>query len=323
MVALTEAMTNPESRPNPLSRHSRRGLLAGAAGVGLAAALGVPRAAAASWTNPAVGRITSRYGPRNGTLHAGTDIANSQGTTIRAAGAGTVTAIRTDSYPGDTRAGLLPGRTGNGVIIDHGSGVKTYYGHLHTVSARVGQSVGVGSAIATMGTTGNSTGPHLHIEVHLNGSTTDPQPWFSARGVTLGTGGSSSSGWPSLRSGSSGNVVRVAQHLLNHHGASLLIDGDYGSVTITAAKAFQRSEGLVDDGDLGPVSWPVLVVEVRSGATGHQGRAAQQALNIHGAGLLVDGDFGSVSVNAAKAFQRSKGLVDDGVVGQITWEALV
>lgn len=296
-------------------------LLTAGGGLAAAAALSLP-AIAASWTNPAVGRISSKYGPRNGVLHAGTDIANSQGSAIRAAGAGTVTRIRTGSYPGDTRTGLLPGRTGNAILIDHGGGIVTYYGHLQTVQVGAGQRVSLGQQIATMGETGNATGPHLHVEVHVNGATTDPQPWFAARGVTLGTG-SAGSGWPTVASGSSGGTVEVAQHLLNHHGSSLVVDGVFGSVSVAAAKAFQSRKGLVADGVLGSLSWPVLVVPVSNGATGHRGRAAQRALNLHGAGLLVDGQFGSVSVAATKSFQSKQGLVADGEVGPITWEALV
>ena len=74
--------------------------------------------------------------------------------------------MRTNSYPGDLRTGLLPGRTGNGIIINHADGYRTYYGHLYSVRVAVGQRVSPGEHIGAMGTTGNSTGPHLHFQVH-------------------------------------------------------------------------------------------------------------------------------------------------------------
>src|SRR5699024_1694798 len=113
-------------------------------------------AAAASWSNPAMGRISSGYRTPSRPNHLGTDIANSQGTSLYAASGGAVAAIRTNSYPGDTRTGLLPYRAGNGVIVNHSSGYRTGCGHMHTVGVSVGQSVSAGQYIGTMGETGDA-----------------------------------------------------------------------------------------------------------------------------------------------------------------------
>lgn len=149
----------------------------------------------ATWVNPLLGRITSRYGPRWGSQHLGTDIAPASGQVwAGAALAGTVRNIRTGSYKGDRRSGALVGRTGNGVVLDHGivNGVHiwTYYGHLATVIVSPGQSVAAGQPLGRVGTTGNSTGVHLHFEIHLGslGLTTNPEPYMRTVGATLGVG---------------------------------------------------------------------------------------------------------------------------------------
>lgn len=304
---------------------NRRGLLA-AVGLGVGAAVvgvAAPASAAPSWSNPVLGRITAGYKSPSYPTHLGTDIANAAGTTIRAAAAGKVVGVRTNSYPGDTRPGLLTGRTGNGVLIEHSSGYRTYYGHIRSASVGVGQMVSAGQKVAEMGTTGNSTGNHLHFEIHLNGVTTNPYTFLAARGITLGSSSPSSGGWPTVKQGSSGSTVRVVQYLLNAHGYPTMVDGAFGAETASSAKRFQAANGLVADGVIGPVSWPELVLKVADGSSGSRAKAAQTALNAHGAGLAVDGNFGDVSVTAAKRFQTSKGLVADGVVGPITWAALI
>ncbi|GAA4897797.1 putative peptidoglycan binding protein [Stackebrandtia albiflava] len=308
----------------------RRRLLIGL-GAGLAAtalpgvATAEPTLLAGAWSNPAYGTITSGFRTPSRPTHSGTDVANSQGTAIWAANGGTVVGVRTNSYPGDTRPGLLPGRTGNAVLIEHHNGYRTYYGHLYSASVVRGQVVTAGQTIAKMGTTGNSTGPHLHFEVLANGSPINPYTFLANRGITLGrtrpAGGGG--GWPSVENGERSEVARVVQHLLTAHGHSAVADGYFGSASVAAAKAFQRAEGLVADGVIGPVSWPHLIIDVKQGSRGSSAKAAQVALNRHGAGLVVDGDFGSVSVRAARNFQSAKGLVVDGYVGPLTWRTLV
>lgn len=117
---------------------------------------------------PARGRITSRYGYRKSPFaskrefHQGLDIAAPRGTPVVATGAGVVTFAR-------WRSGY-----GNMVIIDHGYGYKTYYGHNSSLKVKVGQRVGKGEVIALMGSTGRSTGSHVHYEVHVNGQHQNP-----------------------------------------------------------------------------------------------------------------------------------------------------
>jgi murein DD-endopeptidase MepM/ murein hydrolase activator NlpD len=112
--------------------------------------------------------ITSHFGWRThpilGTsrLHAGTDFGADTGTPIRAAGAGTVI------FAG------WQGGYGNTVIIDHGQGMTTLYGHCNELYVRDGQSVQRGEAIAAVGSTGMSTGPHLHFEVRIGGEPQNP-----------------------------------------------------------------------------------------------------------------------------------------------------
>ena len=116
---------------------------------------------------PVSGIITSRYGQRASGNHSGLDIATSTGTTIVAAAAGTVTSSGWD---------------GNGlgycVRISHGNGVETVYGHCSKLYVTAGQTVAQGEAIAAVGSTGNSTGPHLHLEIKVNGARQNPQMYL-------------------------------------------------------------------------------------------------------------------------------------------------
>jgi murein DD-endopeptidase MepM/ murein hydrolase activator NlpD len=111
---------------------------------------------------PTNGTVTSGFGYRWGALHAGLDIANNVGTPVRAAKAGTV-----------ILAGWNGGY-GNCIVIDHGGGFSTLYGHMSRLRASEGQRVGQGDLIGDMGSTGNSTGPHLHFETRVNGNPQDP-----------------------------------------------------------------------------------------------------------------------------------------------------
>jgi murein DD-endopeptidase MepM/ murein hydrolase activator NlpD len=142
-----------------------------------------PSLVAAGWALPVHGGLTDVFGPRPsrplGTdpFHPGDDIGAACGTTIYAAAAGTV-----------ERAGPFSGY-GNYILIDHGGGVETAYGHIRDggIGVQVGQQVAAGQPIAQVGSTGLSTGCHLHFEVHVNGLQIDPQPFMAARAVVLGT----------------------------------------------------------------------------------------------------------------------------------------
>lgn len=114
---------------------------------------------------PTTGTISSRFGSRWGRSHTGLDIANTLGTNIYAAATGTV------KYTG------WFGGYGNLVIINHGSGVETYYGHCSSIVVTAGQQVQQGQLIALMGSTGNSSGSHLHLEVRVNGVAQNPQTY--------------------------------------------------------------------------------------------------------------------------------------------------
>lgn len=125
---------------------------------------------------PTRGIFTSGFGYRWGALHAGIDIANSIGTPILAVSDGVV-----------IDAGPTPGY-GMWVKLRHADGTVTLYGHVNTTMVSVGQCVMAGDQIATMGNRGDSTGPHLHFEVRLNGSTrVDPVLWLAQRGLGPGS----------------------------------------------------------------------------------------------------------------------------------------
>lgn len=118
---------------------------------------------------PLDGRITSRFGPRWGRMHNGLDIAAPKGTPVRAAARGRVV----HSGPLGTY-GLL-------VVIDHGGGVETRYAHNSVLLVKAGETVEKGQVIARVGSTGNSTGPHLHFEVLIDGEHEDPEKWLPRR----------------------------------------------------------------------------------------------------------------------------------------------
>lgn len=115
---------------------------------------------------PISGIITSRFGVRSSirvSSHTGLDIAASTGTPIAAAASGTVT------FSG------RKGSFGNMIVITHSNGVQTYYAHCSKLYVSAGTKVSQGQTIATVGSTGNSTGPHLHLEVRVNGVAYNPQ----------------------------------------------------------------------------------------------------------------------------------------------------
>ena len=118
---------------------------------------------------PMSGTITSRFGAvssRRVSRHTGLDIAASTGTKIKACAGGTVT------FSG------YKGSYGYMVVINHGNGVETYYGHCSKLYVKAGQQVKQGDVIAAVGNTGNSTGPHLHLEIRLNGVAYNPQNYL-------------------------------------------------------------------------------------------------------------------------------------------------
>src|SRR5690606_13095973 len=145
------------------------------------AELGAGYISDSGWAKPVSGWISSVYGwsaSYGSSFHKGIDIAAGGGTPIFAASSGVV------SYAGYG----WNGGYGNMVMIDHGNGIQTRYGHIQPdgILVSYGQTVGVGMQIAKVGTTGNSTGNHLHFETIVWGETTNPYPFMQDRGITLG-----------------------------------------------------------------------------------------------------------------------------------------
>ena len=118
---------------------------------------------------PVNGIITSRYGEsssRRRSTHTGLDIACKTGTPIKVVSDGKVTfAGKKGSY-------------GNLVKVEHGNGIETWYAHCYKITTSVGTNVKAGDIIATVGSTGNSTGSHLHLEIRINGETINPQKYL-------------------------------------------------------------------------------------------------------------------------------------------------
>ncbi len=131
-----------------------------------------PGAAGACEARPVPGASRSGFGPRvhpiygNVRMHTGVDMAGSSGDPIHACRAGTVVLAGPN------------GGYGNTVVIDHGGGMATLYAHQSSIAVSVGQTVGAGQTIGYVGSTGASTGPHLHFEVRLSGNPVDPAPYL-------------------------------------------------------------------------------------------------------------------------------------------------
>ncbi|MEV0947875.1 M23 family metallopeptidase [Rhodococcus sp. NPDC049939] len=146
---------------------------------------GVPGLGAQQWftsinpikprtVQPVSGTLTSNFGPRWGSHHGGIDIAAPIGSPVLAAADGQV-----------VDAGPVAG-FGLWVKLLHDDGTTTVYGHINDYSVNVGQRVAAGEQIATVGNRGQSTGPHLHFEVHdANGAKVDPGRWLTDRGASV------------------------------------------------------------------------------------------------------------------------------------------
>lgn len=125
------------------------------------------------WSLPLKGKISSSFGERihpvtgEDSFHTGIDIAAEAGTPAKAAAEGTVTISGNDSA------------NGNHVVIEHSGGFSTTYAHLESICKEVGDSVHSGEKIGTIGSTGLSTGPHLHFELKINGKAQDPTKHIS------------------------------------------------------------------------------------------------------------------------------------------------
>ena len=189
--AATAAGDSPEARQQAaqrgdlVERHAyqqgatrdreRQALEAQAAAARAAAtkAAAAARARANRWVLPISHyRLSSNYGPRWGRMHAGIDFAAPIGTRLVAMHAGTV-----------TFAGQQSGY-GNKVEIRYTDGTVSYYGHMSSISVHRGQGVAAGQLVGRVGSTGHSTGPHLHLEIHpRGGGPVNPYPWLVAKGL--------------------------------------------------------------------------------------------------------------------------------------------
>jgi murein DD-endopeptidase MepM/ murein hydrolase activator NlpD len=123
------------------------------------------------FVRPGTGRLTSGYGSRWGRLHAGIDLAAGTGAPISAVAAGTVVSAGSE------------GGYGRVVRLQHDAGTVTLYAHLSQLLVTVGQRVTAGTYVGLEGSSGHSTGPHLHFEVRVGDVPLDPAPWLRARGV--------------------------------------------------------------------------------------------------------------------------------------------
>ena len=132
------------------------------------------------WISPTSGRISSVFGPRVAPVagvsafHEGTDLVAECGQPVRAAQSGTV-----------IEAGPQ-GSYGNWTLIDHGNGIQTGYAHSSQNLVGKGQRVAAGATIALVGSTGASTGCHVHFETRVGGTQIDPQQFMSTHGISLG-----------------------------------------------------------------------------------------------------------------------------------------
>ena len=135
--------------------------------------------------------------------------------------------------------------------------------------------------------------------------------------------------FPIVEQGDRDHPVRTLQHLLRARGKTVTVDGVFGPKTDAAVRAFQKDKNLTQDGDVGPLTWAALIIQVKKGNTGDAVRGVQEEFqfrNLSGdphKGVQIDGIFGPETDDAVRAFQGAVGLEADGIVGPLTWRALV
>jgi peptidoglycan hydrolase-like protein with peptidoglycan-binding domain len=131
--------------------------------------------------------------------------------------------------------------------------------------------------------------------------------------------------WPVVHVGDKGPRVIKVQYLLNQHGIHVKVDGKFGLATKLAVKFFQKKNGIFPSGIVGAKTWTALVVTIWKGWKGPAVVAAQWELRyVYGYHfVVVDGVFGQMTEWAVKLFQKKYHLSVDGIVGPVTWNALV
>lgn len=202
---------------------------------------------------PSQGRITShfqkaRLDPVGGKVvrpHWGTDFGRDKGTKIVAAASGKVSRVYRDKQFGTF---------GNVIFIEHFIGGKVYetvYAHLASYSVRIGQQVKQGQTIAVMGTTGNSTGVHLHFEIYAGGKWSNDNRYAVNPMMYLPLE-------VALKLNDKGPNVKILQELLVERGYLAKVDGSFGPLTEKAVKAYQNKNKLTVDGFAGPATMAKL-----------------------------------------------------------------
>ena len=140
--------------------------------------------------------------------------------------------------------------------------------------------------------------------------------------------------WPLVRQGDKEHPVPTLQHLLRARGHAVAVDGIFGPRTDSAVRDVQRQKGLTVDGIVGPNTWRALIVTVRRGDNGDAVKGVQEEFqfrNLSGdpnKGLRIDGVFGPQTEAAVRGFQQAvhadvPAMAVDGIVGPMTWQALV
>lgn len=205
--------------------------VSGAALSGIAAGLD-------GWAVPSFGPLTSKFGARWGSFHNGIDIAGGGPTYAVANG----TVARTGWNVGY-------GNTGLGILVDHGGGLQTYYGHNPVGGIKVspGQVVTAGQHLGYQGATGNVTGIHLHHSIFQNGRAIDPLPFLAARGVSIGSrdaGGPLYEGWNMMYNGTGENELVLTGDDIRHTKA------DMDELRAMLVTSLTRRESPLVGGDL-------------------------------------------------------------------------
>ncbi|SDZ51294.1 Putative peptidoglycan binding domain-containing protein [Evansella caseinilytica] len=281
-------------------------------------------------------RITSPFGWRNHPVrggrewHTGIDLVKSHRAPILAFTDGEVL------FAGFGKSGTGFGGYGNVVLVKDRNNRGQLYAHLDSVSVRKGQKLKKGQEIGKQGSTGVSTGSHLHFEVRKKAQPTPPYGWESDRQnncldpteyLQLFEAMKKATTSAVLRKGASGSTVRRLQNMLLTVGEKLPrygADGKLGNETVEAIKAFQKRQGIAVDGAAGPQTFGALekaipkysrVLRQQSKMlSGNDVKAIQRVV-----GVKDDGKYGPVTAAAVKDYQRKYGLTVDGAVGPQTW----
>jgi peptidoglycan hydrolase-like protein with peptidoglycan-binding domain len=141
--------------------------------------------------------------------------------------------------------------------------------------------------------------------------------------------------WPTIRKNDKGHPVFTLQYLLRARGHTLGVDGEFGSRTDAAVRAFQKAKGLTADGIVGKLTWSALVITVRRGDEGDAVRGVQEEFQARNQSEdpnnapLVDGIFGARTETAVRGWQQflhdhdEPTMLVDGIAGKMTWQSLV